>query len=246
VTSRTALSHEQIHELLGAHAVDAVDADEQAAIDEHLETCDACRLEVDRHRATLTLLVEPVDPAAALRQRVVEAATSGAPAPVVAMDEARRSRERARAPRRRVGVALGIGAAAAVVLVAVLGFAVGRRNAPTPDLQALATQAQGQPGSRQVTLRSPDGSVDAQVTQTADGTGYVESEQLPPLSAGQTYQLWAFSGPDGQTPISLGVLGADPNVSTFRADATVTGFAISKEAAGGAVAPTAPIVSGKV
>jgi anti-sigma-K factor RskA len=241
VPNRTALTHEEIQELLGAHALDAVDADERAIVDAHLATCDACRNEVAQHHETLALLINPVEPSADLRGAVLAGATSpraAADAPVVSIDAARASRA---GRGRRVAAILA--AAAAVVVVVGIGFAVGRRTGSPNDLVALAAQAESQPDSHQVTLRSPDGTVDARVTETVDGTGYLHSEQLPALPPDQTYQLWAFSGPDGKTPISLGVLGTNPTLSTFRADADVTGFAVSREAGGGAVAPTTVVLS---
>ena len=259
--NRSALSHEEIQELLGAHAVDAVEPEERAAIDAHLLTCDVCRTEIGRHHETLAQLVAPVEPSAGLRERILAdaratggrastpepdpaaALTDPAPAPVRSLDEARATRPRRSGARRGLAA---LAAAAAVVLVVAIGFGLGRRTSPTPDLTLLATQAQTQSGSRQVVLRSADGALDARVTQTSDGTGYLESENLPALRAGETYQLWAFSGKDGKTPISLGVLGTSPTVSTFRADTTVTGFAVSREADGGTIAPTTPVVSGSV
>jgi anti-sigma-K factor RskA len=243
VTDRTALTHEQIQELLGAHAVDAVDGEERELVDEHLLTCDACRDEVDRHHDTLTLLVEPAEPAGPLRHQVLDAAGAARPtATVPSLGDARRDR---RDRRARWGWAALAGAAAAVVLVVAIGVAVSRHT--STDLPDVAARAQTEPGARKVTLQSDDGALTAQITQTTDGTGYLDTGgKLPPLPAGQTYQLWGFSGADGTTPISLGLLGTDPTLSTFTtADASVTGFAISKEAAGGAVAPTQPILSGK-
>jgi anti-sigma-K factor RskA len=253
VANRTALTHQNIQELLGAHAVDAVDPDEQAAIDTHIETCDACRTEVGRHHETLTLLVSPVVPSPQLRDIILteagamdrSSATPAADPPgVVSLDQARADRARRLTAPGRVATVLA--AAAAIVLVVGIGFAVGRHSTPTPDLQALASQAQTQPGSRQVALRSTDGQMNATITETADGTGYLHSDGLPALASDQTYQLWAFSGADGKTPISLGVLGPNPTLSTFRADTDVTAFAVSREAGGGSVAPTDPIMSGTV
>ena len=43
-------SHEEIQELLGAYALDAVDDRERAIIETHLETCESCRVELEDHR----------------------------------------------------------------------------------------------------------------------------------------------------------------------------------------------------
>jgi anti-sigma factor RsiW len=50
------LSHQQIEEMLGAFAVDAVDAPESEIIELHLRTCPRCRAEVAEHREVAALL----------------------------------------------------------------------------------------------------------------------------------------------------------------------------------------------
>ncbi|HUP86441.1 MAG TPA: PP2C family protein-serine/threonine phosphatase [Acidimicrobiales bacterium] len=44
------MDHDRVAALLGAHALDAVDDDEAAAIEAHLPTCTRCRSELDAHR----------------------------------------------------------------------------------------------------------------------------------------------------------------------------------------------------
>ena len=48
--SRRVMSHEEASDLLGAYALDAVDGDEFAELEEHLETCPRCRAELDSLR----------------------------------------------------------------------------------------------------------------------------------------------------------------------------------------------------
>ncbi len=50
------LTHEEIQELLGAYALDAVDPDEAELIERHLEACPRCRAEVEGHREVATML----------------------------------------------------------------------------------------------------------------------------------------------------------------------------------------------
>jgi anti-sigma factor RsiW len=49
-------SHEELAELLGAYALDAVDDDEALAIEEHLAGCPRCRAEVAMHREVVAML----------------------------------------------------------------------------------------------------------------------------------------------------------------------------------------------
>ena len=46
----TELNHQEIEELLGAYALDAVDPDEVAAVERHLVDCPRCRAAVDAAR----------------------------------------------------------------------------------------------------------------------------------------------------------------------------------------------------
>src|SRR4051794_37113805 len=58
---RVMMDHDQIADLLGAYALDAVDPDEAEEVARHLETCPRCRQEVDEHReaaATLAFVGE--------------------------------------------------------------------------------------------------------------------------------------------------------------------------------------------
>lgn len=48
--------HEELQELLGAYALDAVDPDEAAALERHLPTCPRCRNELADHREVAALL----------------------------------------------------------------------------------------------------------------------------------------------------------------------------------------------
>ncbi len=48
--------HSEIESLLGAYALDAVDADEARAVEEHLATCPSCRDELDAHRRVAAML----------------------------------------------------------------------------------------------------------------------------------------------------------------------------------------------
>lgn len=55
------LTHEQIQGLLGAYALDAVEADEAAVIALHVRDCAECQAEVDTHREVAAMLAsEPV------------------------------------------------------------------------------------------------------------------------------------------------------------------------------------------
>ena len=63
------------------------------------------------------------------------------------------------------------------------------------------------------------------------------------MSVNQTYQLWALTG---TRPVSLGVLGANPQQTAFSLGSpnAVSGLAVSIEPAGGAATPSDVVASG--
>ena len=57
------LDHSEVEALLGAYALDAVDREEAALVERHLDSCPRCRAELDGHRAVAGAvgnIVEPV------------------------------------------------------------------------------------------------------------------------------------------------------------------------------------------
>lgn len=240
------LTHAEIQELLGVYAIDAVDADEAAAVEAHLRECPLCRAEVAAHREAASLLAFSGEPAPTELWSKIAAGLDEAPpplrlAPVLPLR------------RRRATAVFAAVACAAAVLVALLGVQVVHQNRRIDALTAIADQrgleqaaavAAVTPGARTVQLRSDDGRHTADAIVLPDGRGYLVRAALPGLSSNQTYQLWGVLG--AQT-ISLGVLGDDPTISSFRAAGPLVALAITAEHTGGAVAPTkAPIVQGFV
>ena len=242
----SAPAHDQVAELLGAYALDAVDPEERAAVDAHVGACPRCQAELAEHVAVAGVLDSrggdaPVD----LWPRI--AGGLAAPQP---------SRARAGAGvRRSVGtrVATAAVAAAAAVVVAVLGVQVGHLRSQVGQLQASAdrpltsavTAAMADPAARHVTLTaSGAGAPAAEVAVLPSGQGYLVDDALSVLPGDRTYQLWGHVGSEW---VSLGVLGGHPGAVAFDVGPhdTVTEFAISDERAGGAVQPSGtPVASG--
>jgi anti-sigma-K factor RskA len=236
----TAMSaHEDIQELLGAFALDALDPPERAQVEEHLKHCAECRREVEEHRDVAAMFFEEtVEPRPDVWQHIVERLDQ--PAPTLA-------RER-RSISLRTVVSL---AAAAVIVIAGLGIAVvaldQRTSGPSTSQAALQRAAQTAltaPGARRTTLRSSDGRLSIEVVILPTGRGYLVGNNLPALPNGQTYQLWAETN---NQLISFGLLGQTPGVSSFQVEPPVVALAVTDERAGGVPAPTkAPLVSGSV
>lgn len=238
------LSHDDLRELLGAYALDAVLAEEREALEAHLQTCAGCRAEVAEHRETAALLAGTATPAPARIWNEVAAALDGP----VSLDEARERRR-----ERPVRWLAAVATAAAVAVVAVLGVSVIRQGSRLDRLSALqerqgaleaATAALVDPDRRVVELRSPDGPQTLLAVVLPDGSGYVVGHNLDPLPPDRTYQLWALVG-DSQ--VSAAVLGADPMIASFRAPRSLHGLAVTEERAGGVGEPQGtPLVVGPV
>jgi anti-sigma-K factor RskA len=244
------MTHDEVAELLGAYALDAVDADERAAIEAHLSTCARCRAEVAEHREVAALLAhEGGDAPDGLWSRI--AGSLDAPPPELRLRPVPPSAAAEQVVRRPVPRwATAVLAAAAAVLV-VLGVTVVRQGDRIDELEATATTdplevalqaALDDPTTTVVELASPDGSVQLRGAVTDDGRGFLRASSLPALDEDRTYQLWG-AAPSGDL-VSLGVLGADPGVVAFDA----SGFellAVSEEDLPGVLAPTAdPVVAG--
>jgi hypothetical protein len=244
------MRHEEIAELLGAYALDAVDPDERTIVEEHLVDCARCRAEVAEHREVAALLANSgADAPAGLWDRISGTLEAAPPrldlAPVRSLEAARRERRRFSTP---IGAAL---VAAAAVVVALLGLQVRDQDHRINQLQTALRNpmapafdaALDDPGARVFRLASTDGRLSARGVVTGDGTAYLRTVSLPRLRDGLTYQLWGVAGGD---LISLGVLGDRPTVVTFRAD-QYSGLAITEERAPGVVTShNQPVVAGGI
>lgn len=258
------MNHDEASELLGAYALDAVDASEAEAIDDHLETCPRCRDELRGHREVVGLLAyaghdapEGMWDRVAARMHDPDAGDGGpaAPVPGVArLDDRRRRAVLAGRPARW----LGLVAAAAVVVVALLGVEVvrlqNRTDHLTKQVAAMSNQptmaavklALSTPGARVVRLQEPGGATtELDAVILPGGQGYLYDSALAPLPAARTYQLW---GVVGNEVVSYGLLGSAPaRVEAFRASPGVSALAVTDEVAGGVVASVhKPVAVGDV
>jgi len=141
--------------------------------------------------------------------------------------------------RRWIAAALAVAAALVVVVGAV---ALVRRDSGPGSLDDVARAALDSPRARVATLTSPNGTEVARFV-TEGGTGYVFADKLPALPPTHEYQLWKLGGP---APVSLGMVGdARQPVSAVGVPAGTDQVAISVEPAGGSVAPTQVVATGK-
>jgi anti-sigma factor RsiW len=237
---------DELDDLLGAYALDAVDIDERYLVEQYLAADPRARAEVQQHREVATMLAFSGAPAPeGLWDRIAGALDDHAPVPgpelakVLPIDSFTRSERRA--PRPRGGRWLVVaGGAAAAVLVGVLGVLVVERGREIDRLRPQAVQtalsqgygnAMADPLAAKVSLASTDGETSVQAAVEPDGVGYLAAGDLPELPDGRTYQLWGVV--DGKV-ISLGVLGNRPDIMAFTVgDGDLTALVITEEESGG-------------
>src|SRR3954452_7912184 len=121
------MTHEQVQELLGAYAIDAVDGDEAQDIDAHLTECPRCRADVGDLREVAALLAHSgADAPDGVWDRI--ASSLGEAPPPLRLDVRR-------ATRGRPPVVTMIAIAAAAAVIVVLAVSVLHLNRQVDDLQ---------------------------------------------------------------------------------------------------------------
>ncbi len=255
------ISHEEVQDLLGAYALDAVDADEKELIEYHLDRCPRCRDELRNQREVVGLLAYAGEEApTGLWDRVVERLNDAGPDVTTPTLRPVPGDQTPGRPSWRAARGLMAVAAAAVVLIALLGVQVVRLqhrtnhlssqvaalvNGPQPTVAAVQ-RALGEPGAQLIELRPTAGgtaAIDAVILPS--GAGYLYESHLAPLPPAQTYQLWGIAGSQA---ISYGLIGSVPaEVTAFRVGHGAHDLAVTAEEAGGVVSPTqTPLVVGPI
>jgi hypothetical protein len=249
------MNHDDLQSLLGAYALDAVDPDEAAAVEAHLAECPRCRSEVAAHRNTASVLARvggeapartwdhiaaelALDDRAALDDSAEIKPLSGrsnvAPLPVWR-----------RVALPVVATVAGAAAAAAVILGVSAARLDNRVNNLSNALSAgglhqAAAAAVLSPQHENVQLLSSSNQATAQVVTLPDGNAYLVSSKFPALDSQRTYQLWGLV--NGR-PVSLGLLGSNPQLAAFRVEPGVSRLMVTAEPRGGVPQPTTPVLA---
>ena len=251
--------HQQFAENLPLYALRALEDEEQASMERHLEDCAACRnelLELQGDMALLALTTAGPAPPERAKKRLMEAIAREprvAPAPSAS-------------PSRRAGWWTFVPAFAATI-VAVFAFLIWRENVELQSQVAfLHREAQRQRAlvaeARKVAevLTAPEAAhftlVAAPARPVPQGRAiYLEkrgalvfvASNLNPIPAGKTYELWLLPA-SGAAPIPAGLFKPDARGSAtvltppLPADVEAKGFAVTIENEGGSQTPTMPIV----
>lgn len=255
-----------VHELVGAYALDALDDEERRFFERHLDDCGDCRVEVDEFQATGALLgtIADEEPPPEMRDRLLAAlaatpqaaperapvalpAQEPAPAPAqqdaaasAPVDELRGRRERLRQLLPAVAAVIVLGVAGVTVVVTQTG------TGPVADDQL--AEAVAAPDARIVDLAAPEGTTARLVWSDTRGGGVFVTDGLETPPDGHAYALWVI---EAETPVLLGMFQPDEaGHATHGLDghppAGLT-VAVTVEDEGGVEAPTTdPIIVGEL
>ncbi len=210
----------QLHELTGAYALDALDAEDVGRYEAHLATCDRCREDLAGFwhvSGSLAHAAGGPAPSPSLRERVLE--------------QARHERPNVVPLRRRFAVpVLSSAAAVAAVAALALGLWATSLSSELDDAEdELAVL--GDPNAR--TVESADG--EASLLVTPAGEAALVVRKLAPAPEGKDYEIWVFE--DG-TPRRAGLFERPGVAVLSRRVASGQQVAVTLEADGGVDAPT--------
>jgi len=230
------IHHDSVVDLIPLLALDALEGHELRRAQSHARVCDQCGRELARYQSVSAALASEGPAPRHVWDRIV-AAIEDQPADVPLAAE--QSPTIARPTSRRLSWPTAVAAAVAIVFA---GLAVaGWSQDPFEDLGIVAARAADEPGSY-VGDFIVDGESVASVVLTPDGRGFVvPGEGLEPLPGDRVYQLWVVT-PDDRV-ISGGVLGNEPAVAAFTWSGPVSGFALTREVAGGVVESEGDLVA---
>jgi anti-sigma factor RsiW len=209
------MDNDTLHDLTAAYALDALDADDARAYEQHLAGCERCRDELASLSAaagSLAYAVLPVEPPAALRDRILQAAAAERPNVV---------------PLRPRTYARPLAVVAAVAACAVVGLGVWNvvlHNDLNSAKQAL----------RGVPLTGASGSV----VVGAGGRGALVVSNLSAAPAGKTYEAWVIEHGRALPAGTFGGGGRTIVIRLSRALPAGAIVAVTIERAGGAEQPT--------
>ena len=250
------MTHDDLQSLLGAYAVDAVDAGEAQAVEAHLADCPRCRAEVAELREVAALLSHSGADAPEGVWTRIASALEETPPPLRL--EAFRQRggadgRRDRSRTRRVVRSGALAVAAAVVVV--LAVSVVNLRSQVDDLRSQRAAGTGSsvdvalaaeraltgPGARIARLVGARGESAVAVVQP-NGQGYFLGGSLPVLDA-RIYELWGATS-SGQ----IAALGTVPGPGTyaFTADPSVKTVMVTVEEAPVSSPTSSAVVTGNL
>jgi anti-sigma factor RsiW len=262
------MEHDELKQLLSAHALMALDDADRRAVEEHLLSCTSCVTELGEWHSTaaaLALAAESIEPSPAVRERIMSRVreeqrhvASTSPTKVIQFVPT---------PRKNLWTSMGsfgtIAASVGVLALLVSTIVLWRqKNAAQAELtrvnsEILSNQQQQQrdrelisflskPGTRVAELAGTNVAQGARATIAYDtnGAAMLVASGLPLAPTGKAYQLWFIVGNrklPGRvfTTDSAGNADSKDQVPTAALGGAV--FAVTLEPAGGMSSPTGDI-----
>lgn len=254
------MTHDEAYELLAALALDAVDAEERAAIEEHVAQCPRCQSELDALREVAGAMGNSVEALpdglwSSISTRIYEVEGEEPPrSPLLVLGGLTETSEQERLRRsmssRRARTLVSTFGALAAAVIVVLAFSLAGANNHVSRLQGALGSGTNRaveaalltPNHKLVNLMSSAHVNLAQFVVLPGGQGYLVKSSMPKLSTKETYQLWGVI--NGKT-ISIGLMGGNPHQVAFTVSGTErpSELAVTVEPAGGTVSPTTPIIA---
>lgn len=226
-----------VHSLIAPYALDALDADERARFEAHLEQCDPCRAELAGFLATASRLgdVPSAAPPPEFRKNLMAA---------IARTPQERPIVTALAGRSRIRRALPRFAVAAAAVVAIGGFGTAalehNRNNELQAQQETMTRVFTAADAERSTAQLKSGGSLQMITSPSVGGAVLIASDLPAIE-GKTYQLWTLT--DGKAR-SEGLIAPASSMKLMADTGNADTVAITIEPAGGSKSPTtAPIAA---
>jgi hypothetical protein len=257
------MTHDEAIELAAGYVLRALDPADEAAVREHLATCEEMHPEYEELGGVVSTLladVPLVEPPATLRDRILDAARAdlaARPQPVpaappsapTAFPSAAERDTRRMARTSRLDWALRIAAVLAIVALGAWGLGLQRQlDAARQFDQAVAKvlDAAGQPGAQAVVLSPAEGKQGEGIAAVApDGTVTMAMRDLPATTGGQVYTTWVIVGKNA--PIAVADFTVTDGVAsvTTRPAQTPSGavLAVTLEPNAGNTAPKGPVVA---
>jgi anti-sigma-K factor RskA len=230
------MAHDDYKELIPIHALSALDAADERALNEHLAECADCRRDLAEWEATaasLALSAKPMEPSPQVREKILTKIHS------------EKSSSKVRpfpSPRRKVWVAI---AAALFLALLVSVFVLWQQNRELRRQNQVA-QVLSAPGSKVIELSgTPEASrASAKIAYDPTGRAILIASGLPRAPQGKEYQLWYIVD---NKPLPGKTFAPDPSGNGTLEDHVPQAarssaiFAITLEPAGGVRAPTGAI-----
>jgi anti-sigma-K factor RskA len=225
--------NDDIHDLSGAYALDALDDIERARFAAHLARCSTCQRDVEEFRGAATHLGRAVaePPPPALRASVLSAITE------VRQDRPGPASRTPRHTGRWVTLAAGVAAALVIGVLTTQLFSIRSDRNETEQIAEVLTA----PDAAFMPLEGEVGT-GRMAWSPSLGRSVLVLDGLPTLESDRDYQLWFVVGGE-QIPVEVyhpddhRILAVTPDLPEG-----LEALGITEEPAGGSPAPTGPML----